>query len=99
MGDGENEVSRQARRCARHRALLPCPLRGCGFADLVRGAHTGAHCVHPQISELQNQIHHLARSNAELEAYLHEHGHDPELRAAIGENIVIERPPPPHTHL
>eukprot|EP00308_Calcidiscus_leptoporus_P002224 CAMPEP_0119376838 /NCGR_PEP_ID=MMETSP1334-20130426/41596_1 /TAXON_ID=127549 /ORGANISM="Calcidiscus leptoporus, Strain RCC1130" /LENGTH=106 /DNA_ID=CAMNT_0007395531 /DNA_START=9 /DNA_END=329 /DNA_ORIENTATION=+ len=41
-----------------------------------------------QIRELQGQVHHLARSNAELEAYLLENGHDPELRAAIGENIV-----------
>jgi len=41
-----------------------------------------------QIAEIENQIFHLNRSNQELEAHLKEHGHDPELRAAIGENIV-----------
>mmetsp|Transcript_22627 Transcript_22627/g.48849 ORF Transcript_22627/g.48849 Transcript_22627/m.48849 type:complete len:140 (-) Transcript_22627:374-793(-) len=44
--------------------------------------------VERQVNELHNQIHHLARSNAELEQHLREHGHDAELRAAIGENIV-----------
>ena len=41
-----------------------------------------------QIDELENQVAHLRRSNAELEAHLRENGHDSELRAAIGENIV-----------
>ena len=41
-----------------------------------------------QIRELENQIKHLVRSNAELEAYIAESGPDKELRVAIGENIV-----------
>ena len=36
----------------------------------------------------QNSIHHLKRSNLEIELELRESGNDPELRAAVGENIV-----------
>lgn len=41
-----------------------------------------------QIKEIENQILHLRRSNNEIEEALAEEGNDPELRAAIGENIV-----------
>merc|ERR1712070_1184543 len=41
-----------------------------------------------QIKELENSIHHLKRSNLEIELELRESGNDPELRAAVGENIV-----------
>mmetsp|Transcript_23413 Transcript_23413/g.62759 ORF Transcript_23413/g.62759 Transcript_23413/m.62759 type:complete len:100 (-) Transcript_23413:142-441(-) len=41
-----------------------------------------------QIAALENQISHLARSNAEMEAHMAEEGFDKELREAIGENIV-----------
>eukprot|EP00210_Caulerpa_lentillifera_P002904 g2772.t1 len=38
---------------------------------------------------LKNAVFHLKRTNGELEEILKEEGHDPELRQAIGENIVI----------
>ena len=41
-----------------------------------------------QIDELENQVRHLRRSNAELEEHMRENGNDHELRAAVGENIV-----------
>ena len=41
-----------------------------------------------QMIELENQIHHLTRSNAEMKEILETEGSDPELRGAIGENIV-----------
>ena len=40
------------------------------------------------ISQLENQIAHLARSNKELEDFMKENGEQKELRVAIGENIV-----------
>merc|ERR1712070_571303 len=41
------------------------------------------------IGELEHSISHLQRSNEELEAHMKEHGHDADLRSAIGENIVV----------
>ena len=41
-----------------------------------------------QMIELENQIHHLTRSNAEMKEILETEGSDPDLRGAIGENIV-----------
>lgn len=41
------------------------------------------------IAHLENSVTHLVRSNKELEEYMAETGNDKELRAAIGENIVI----------
>lgn len=41
-----------------------------------------------QMMELDNQIHHLIRSNAEMKEVLETEGPDPDLRGAIGENIV-----------
>ena len=41
-----------------------------------------------QMIELENQIHHLTRSNTEMKEILETEGSDPDLRGAIGENIV-----------
>ena len=41
-----------------------------------------------QMLELENQIHHLTRSNSEIKEILEKEGPDPDLRGAIGENIV-----------
>ena len=41
------------------------------------------------IKDLEHSIHHLQRSNTELEEHMKEHGFDKELRVAIGENVVI----------
>lgn len=38
---------------------------------------------------LLNAVDHLVRSNEEIKACLQETGHDPELRQAVGENIVV----------
>ena len=43
--------------------------------------------IEKQVKELEHQIAHLQRSNAEMEEFLRENT-DAELRAAIGENIV-----------
>ena len=40
------------------------------------------------IKDLEHQISHLVRSNAELEEFMKENGEQKELRTAIGENIV-----------
>ena len=40
------------------------------------------------IAQIEHQIEHLVRSNAELEEHMREHGNDKELRTAVGENIV-----------
>ena len=40
------------------------------------------------IKDLEHQINHLVRSNAELEEFMRESGEQKELRVAIGENIV-----------
>lgn len=42
-----------------------------------------------EIAEEEHRILHLVRSNKELEEHLKEVGHDPELREAVGENIVV----------
>tara|TARA_B100000787_G_C16027080_1_gene221021 strand:- start:345 stop:533 length:189 start_codon:yes stop_codon:yes gene_type:complete len=41
-----------------------------------------------QMKELENQIHHLVRSNTEMKEVLETEGPDRDLRGAIGENIV-----------
>ena len=41
------------------------------------------------IKDLENSIHHLVRSNKELEEFMKETGNDKELRTAVGENVVI----------
>ena len=41
------------------------------------------------IAALELSIHHLQRSNAELEEFMRDNGHDKSLREAIGENIAI----------
>ena len=41
------------------------------------------------IASLELSIHHLERSNAELEVFMKENGPDKELRVAIGENIIV----------
>ncbi|KAJ1463163.1 hypothetical protein M885DRAFT_610181 [Pelagophyceae sp. CCMP2097] len=41
------------------------------------------------IVDYGNQIKHLVRSNAELEEFMRENGHDKDLRDAVGENIVV----------
>ena len=46
------------------------------------------HALKRQMLELENQIHHLSRSNAEMKEVLETEGSDPDLRGAIGENIV-----------
>ena len=46
------------------------------------------HALKRQMLELENQIHHLSRSNAEMKEVLATEGSDPDLRSAIGENIV-----------
>ena len=42
-----------------------------------------------RVQELENSIHHLVRSNKELDEYMAENGFDKELKVAIGENVVI----------
>ena len=41
------------------------------------------------IAALEISIHHLQRSNVELEEFIKENGHDRDLRQAIGENITV----------
>ena len=41
------------------------------------------------IAALEISIHHLERSNYELEDFIKENGHDRDLRQAIGENIAV----------
>lgn len=38
---------------------------------------------------LLNAVLHLERSNGELKEFIKESGHDPDLRQAVGENIVV----------
>lgn len=57
------------------------------------------HALKRQMLELENQIHHLSRSNAEMKEVLATAGSDPDLRSAIGENIVAIARQLPHTPL
>mgnify|MGYP001170896603 CR=1 FL=1 len=55
----------------------------------VQDPRTCRHCrLTLRLALSQNSIHHLKRSNLEIELELRESGNDPELRAAVGENIV-----------
>lgn len=57
------------------------------------------HALKRQMLELENQIHHLSRSNAEMKEVLETEGSDPDLRGAIGENIVAIARQLPHIPL
>ena len=60
------------------------PLGAMSSSDL----NEDEHALKRQMLELENQIHHLSRSNAEMKEVLETEGSDPDLRGAIGENIV-----------
>ena len=62
-----------------------------GVAGLaLAGATSGKPSEAEQtVAALEHSIFHLERSNAELEAHMKEHGHDRELRQAVGENIIV----------
>ena len=69
------------------------PLGAMSSSDL----NEDEHALKRQMLELENQIHHLSRSNAEMKEVLETEGSDPDLRGAIGENIVaIARQPATH---
>ena len=69
---------------------LDHPLGAMSSSDL----NEDEHALKRQMLELENQIHHLSRSNAEMKEVLETEGSDPDLRGAIGENIVaIARQP------
>jgi len=63
-----------------------------GTIEAEDGAGSAAHeaqdVLRRQLAELENQIAHLERSNTEMKEILDTDGPDPDLRAAIGENIV-----------
>jgi len=63
---------------------LDHPLGAMSSSDL----NEDEHALKRQMLELENQIHHLSRSNAEMKEVLETEGSDPDLRGAIGENIV-----------
>ena len=72
---------------------LDHPLGAMSSSDL----NEDEHALKRQMLELENQIHHLSRSNAEMKEVLETEGSDPDLRGAIGENIVaIARQPATH---
>jgi hypothetical protein len=60
----------------------------CWAALLMEETQDDEGVLRHQMAELENSIAHLQRSNSEMEQVLKEEGPDPELRTAIGENIV-----------